>query len=97
MRINAEPGRVEVENFPLVCLTRQPHTNTGMRYSKNPTLIYFNLDIIHPILYTSDLNYQGTSYSSSGDSSQTQLPPFKIAPGYQLKHVFNIFKFNKSV
>ena len=32
-------------------------------------------------LNPSDSNYQGTSHSSSGDSSTTQMPPLKTVPG----------------
>ena len=32
-------------------------------------------------LNPSDSNYQGTSHSSSGESTGTQLPPLKIVPG----------------
>ena len=32
-------------------------------------------------LNPSDSNYQGTSHSSSGESSATQMPPLKIVPG----------------
>ena len=35
---------------------------------------------LHP-LNPSDSNYQGTSHSSSGESSATQLPPLKTVPG----------------
>ena len=35
----------------------------------------------HQPLNPSDSNYQGTSHSSSGESSATQLPPLKTVPG----------------
>ena len=37
--------------------------------------------LIHQPLNSLDSNYQEVSRSSSGDSSQTQLPAFKAAPG----------------
>ena len=47
----------------------------------NPTLSFPKAGLIRQPLNLSDSNYQGTSHSSSGDSTGTQIPTFKISHG----------------
>jgi hypothetical protein len=44
-------------------------------------LAYPKADLFCQPLDPSDSNYQGTSHSSSGDSTGTQVPLFKTVPG----------------
>ena len=46
-----------------------------------PDTLYPKAGYIRYPLNPSDSNYQGTSHSSSGESSATQLPPLKTVPG----------------
>ena len=75
---------------------RQTWTNGGEELSsglpntprKHQNKVIPNLNSFYPLeglirqpLDSSDSNYQETSRSSSGDSSQSQMPTFKTAPG----------------
>ena len=48
---------------------------------KKPSLSYPKAGLIRQPLNPSDSNYQVTSHSSSGESTGTQIPVFKVAPG----------------
>jgi hypothetical protein len=49
--------------------------------SKLSDLDYPKAGFFRQPLNPSDSNYQGTSHSSSGDSTGTQIPAFKTVPG----------------
>ena len=60
-----------------------PNTPVRKRRKEVPQISnssYPKAGLIRRPLNPSDSNYQGTSNSSSGDSTGTQLPPFKTAP-----------------
>ena len=46
-----------------------------------PDTLYPKAGYIRYPLNPSDSNYQGTSHTSSGESSATQLPPLRTVPG----------------
>ena len=62
-------------------LPNSPVRKCRREVAYTPDTLYPKAGYIRYPLNPSDSNYQGTSHSSSGESSATQLPPLKTVPG----------------
>ena len=62
-------------------LPNSPVRKRRQEVAYTPDTLYPKAGYIRYPLNPSDSNYQGTSHSSSGESSATQLPPLKTVPG----------------